>query len=72
LIAIFEENIIQLQHELGETGEELGATQWEAEPAAMTTDKRRKELVGSSRMSPKNPVPGVTTEQPPLEMYMVP
>jgi len=67
LITIFEENIIQLQHELGEAGNELGA-----EPIVTTTDKRRKEIARGRGRPPKNLPPGITIGQPSLEMYMVP
>jgi hypothetical protein len=70
LIAIFEENIIQLQHELGEADKELGPR--EAEPVVMTTDKRRKEMIGGRRMPPKNLPSDIMTRQSPLEKYMVP
>jgi hypothetical protein len=72
LIKIFEENIVQLQHELGETDKERGATPREAEPVAMMTDERRKEMIATRRMPPKNLPSSITTGQPPLEMYMVP
>jgi hypothetical protein len=72
LIAIFEENIIQLQHELGEADKELGAVPREAEPLVVTTDKRRKEMIGGRRMPPKNLRPSITVGQSPLEMYMAP
>jgi hypothetical protein len=71
LIAIFEENIIQLKHELGEAGKELGAVSREAEPLVVTTDKRRKEMIGDRRMPPKLR-PSITIGQSPLEMYIVP
>jgi hypothetical protein len=72
LIAIFEENIIQLQHELGEADNELGAIPQGTEPIAMTTDTRRKEMIGTRRTPSKNLHPSITMGQPPLEMYMVP
>jgi hypothetical protein len=71
LIAILEENIIQLQQELGEVDKEPGARPQETEPVVMATDKRRKEIIGGRRMPPKNLPPGITTGQSPLEMYMV-
>jgi hypothetical protein len=71
LITIFEENIIRLQHELGEADREVGAMPGEAEPVAVTIDKRRKEMIGGRRVPPKNLSLSNSTGQPPLEMYMV-
>ncbi len=72
LIKIFEENIIQLRHELGEAEKELGAVPREAEPFVMTTDKRREAMTGGRRIPPRDSPPSAMTAQPPLEMYMVP
>ena len=72
LIKILEENIVRLQHELGETGNEPGVVPREVEPVAMITTRRRKEMIGTKRMLPKNMLSDITTGQPPLEMYMTP
>lgn len=72
LITIFEENIIQLQHEPGGADKELRPMPRGAEPVAMTTDKRRKEMIGGRRTPSKNSPPSTAIGQPPLEMYMVP
>jgi hypothetical protein len=72
LITIFEENISQLQHELGEGDKEPRTTTREAEPLVRTTDKRRREMIGGRRMPPKNPPPSAVVAQPQLEMYMMP
>jgi len=71
LIAILEENIVQLRHELGEADEELRAMRREAEPVSMMTDGRRKELASGRRMPSKGLPPGFTIGQQPLEMYSV-
>jgi hypothetical protein len=70
LIRIFEENIIRLKHELGDADKELGAMPREAGPVSMTTDGRRKEVMGGRRVPLKNLPPGILTGQSPLEMYL--
>jgi hypothetical protein len=70
LITIFEENIIQLKHELGEANEEPRVMPQEGGPSVMTTNRRRKAITGGRWMPPKNPPPSSTTGQPPLETYM--
>jgi hypothetical protein len=72
LITIFEENIIQLQHELGEANEEPRVMPRDAGPSVMTTNRRRKAMIGRQRVPPKNPPSCSTTGQPPLETYMSP
>jgi len=67
LIAILEENVVRLRHELGEANEER-----KAEPVVVTTRKRRKESTGVRRMPPKSLPAGFTTGQSPLETYIAP
>jgi hypothetical protein len=71
LIAILEENIVQLRYQLGEADKELGAMPREAEPVVMTADKQRKEAIGGRRTRPRNSSSSITIAQSPLEMYMV-
>lgn len=68
LIAILEENIIQLRHELGESSEELAARYREMDsPAA--TDPRRREMLSGQKMLPNGLTLGMLG-QPPLESYI--
>jgi len=68
LIAILEENITQLRHELGDLGEELRATQVEADSPGVT-NQRRKEMI-SGRRVPSNGLALSMLGEPPLEMYI--
>jgi hypothetical protein len=65
LIAILEENIIQLQHQLGEVDREVGSVVY-------STGKRRKETVGGRRVPPRDLPSGIMLGQLPLEVYTMP
>jgi hypothetical protein len=70
LIAILEENIIQLRCQLGEADKELGAIPHEAEPATTAMGKRCEAVTGGRRRPPNSPL-GTAARQPPLETYIV-
>jgi len=72
LIRIFEENALQLRHELGEADKELEEVPREAEPFTTTTDEGRRARAARRRTLPKDLSTGGLTGQPPLEAYMVP
>jgi hypothetical protein len=70
LIAILEENIIQLRYQLGEADEELGAIPHEAEPSTTAMGKRCEAVIGGRRRPPNLPL-STAAKQPPLETYIV-
>jgi hypothetical protein len=72
LITILEENIIRLQHELGEADKEPRVVPREAESVVTTTGKQQRKMIGGRRMPLKDLPFNVTIGQSPLEMYMVP
>jgi len=72
LIAILEENVIQLQRELGDADTKWRALPWEAEPVFVVTDRGRKEMTRGRRMPSKELPHGFTIEQRSLETYLVP
>ena len=69
MIAIFEESIIRLQHELGEVGKELRAVPRDSEHIVMTTDERQEGMIGRRRRAPRNLPLGIEAGQSPLEMF---
>jgi len=69
LIAILEENITQLRHELGDVGEEVVAKQLEGDSPGVT-NRRRKEMMGDRRVLSSSLALGMLG-QPPLEMYIL-
>jgi hypothetical protein len=72
LIEILEENIIQLQHKVGEADRRPRAILRDVEPVINSTSRRQKETAGGRRILQRNMPSGIMLEQPPLEMYMVP
>jgi len=68
MIAIFEENIIRLQHELGESGKEPAVIPLETE-SIVTTGERREEMIRRRRREPRNLPLSITAAQSPLDMY---
>ena len=72
LIAILEENIIQLQRELGEPGKALRAMPREGEPVLVTMDRGRREMTAGRQVPPEHLPHGFTVGQEPLETYSAP
>ena len=68
LIAILEENITQLRHELENVGGEMRAMQLERDSTCVPS-QRRKEMMGGRLVMPNSLVLGILG-QPPLEMYI--
>jgi hypothetical protein len=72
LIKIFEENALQLRHELGEVDKELEEVPRETESFTTTADERRRARAARRRTPPKDPSSGGMTGQPRLDAYIVP
>ena len=68
LIAILEENIIQLRRELREADGEFGVIRREAD-SSLTTDQRLEGIIGGWKVQPKSLARGMMG-QPPLEVYV--
>jgi|GEM_PF-756195 hypothetical protein len=72
LIEIFEENIIQLRHELGEEMGEPEVVHSEAGPSTMGADRRWRAAAGYKRTKLRDPTLGTVLAQARLETYMAP
>ena len=71
LIAILEENIVQLKRELGGAGQESGAI-GRIDFCAVATNQRWKHVMGRRRLLEKSLPPSAMTGQPSLETFMAP